>query len=120
MVMTINRIIKVAGALGVLVLVGMLTLTSPTAIGPLGVLVFFTTLYITIFSVFSTVLQIFYRLAYKKDKTMHRKDYLSAAVLAFGPIMVMIARSFGAVNLWTIVLISLFLTLAEFLVRKKA
>ena len=118
--MSFSFVVKIAGIIGVIALVLMLTLTSPTEIGPLGVLVFFTTLYITIFSVFSTVLQIFYRLAYKKDKTMHRKDYLSAAVLAFGPIMVMIARSFGAVNLWTIVLISLFLTLAEFLVRKKA
>lgn len=88
-------------------------------IGPLGVLVFFTTLYITIFSIFSVILQTFYRLAYKKEKTMLRKDYLSAAVLAFGPIMVMIARSFGALNLWTISLVVLFLFLAEFLVRKK-
>ena len=119
MVMTINRIIKVAGALGVLVLVGMLTLTSPTAIGPLGVLVFFTTLYLTIFSGFSIALEIFNRLAYKRED-MKRKDYLSAAVMAFGPIMVIMARSFGAINLWTLSLIAIFLILAEFLVYKKA
>lgn len=108
-----------AGILGIIALGLMLTLTSPTEIGPLGVLVFFTTLYITIFSAFSSLLQAFYRFAYKKDKTMSRKDYLSAAVLAFGPIMVIMARSFGAVNLWTLSLIALFVLLAEFLVRKK-
>lgn len=117
--MSTNRIIKVAGILGVLVLVGMLTLTSPTDIGPLGVLVFFTTLYITIFSVFSVALEIFNRLAYKREE-MKRKDYLSAAVMAFGPIMIMMARSFGAINLWTLSLIVIFLILAEFLVYKKA
>lgn len=117
--MSINRIIKVAGIIGVLVLVGMLTLTSPTAIGPLGVLVFFTTLYITIFSAFSVALEIFNRLAYRREE-MKRKDYLSAAVMAFGPIMVMMARSFGAINLWTLSLIVIFLILAEFLVYKKA
>lgn len=119
--MSISFVVKIAGILGVIALVLMLTLTSPTEIGPLGVLVFFTTLYITIFSLFSVILGTFFRLAYKKgSRTMLRKDYLSAAVLAFGPIMVMIARSFGAVNLWTLSLITLFLLLAEFLVRKKA
>ena len=117
--MSINHVIKVAGILGIIILVSMLTLTSPTAIGPLGVLVFFTTLYLTIFSGFSVALEIFNRLAYKRD-TMSRKDYLSAAVMAFGPIMVIMARSFGAINLWTLSLIVIFLILAEFLVYKKA
>ena len=117
--MSINRIIKVAGILGIIILISMLTFTSPTAIGPLGVLVFFTTLYITIFSGFSVALEIFNRLAYRRTE-MKRKDYLSAAVMAFGPIMVMMARSFGAINLWTLSLIAIFLILAEFLVYKKA
>ena len=117
--MSTSFIVKISGILGFIGLILMLTLTSPTAIGPLGVLVFFTTLYITIFSAFSLILQVFYRLAYKKT-TMYRKDYLSAAVMAFGPIMVMMARSFGAINLWTLSLIVIFLILAEFLVYKKA
>ena len=117
--MSINRIIKVAGILGIIILISMLTFTSPTAIGPLGVLVFFTTLYLTIFSGFSVALEIFNRLAYRRED-MKRKDYLSAAVMAFGPIMVIMARSFGAINLWTLSLIVIFLILAEFLVYKKA
>lgn len=58
------------------------------------------------------------RLAFKKD-TFKNKDYLYAAVLAFGPIMFLMARSFGAINLWTIGLICLFIFLAEFLVAKR-
>lgn len=117
--MSVSFIIKTAGILGLVALILFLTLTSPTEIGPLGVLVFFTTLYITLFSVFSTIWQVFIRLAFKRGR-MLRRDYLCAAVLSFGPIMVMMARSFGAINLWTLSLIIVFLLLAEFLVYKKA
>ena len=105
--------------IGLIVLAIMLTTTSPTTIGPFGVLLFFTTLYITLFGIFSLTLQIFYRLAFRKN-TFSNKDYLYTAVMAFGPIMVMMARSFGAINLWTITLIIIFLFLAEFLVKKRA
>lgn len=117
--MAASFVVKIAGILGLAALALFLTFTSPTEIGPLGVLVFFTTLYIVIFSVFSLIWQAFGRLAFKKT-TMRRKDYLCSAVLAFGPIMVMMARSFNAINLWTLTLIVLFLMLAEFLVYKKA
>lgn len=117
--MAISFIVKISGIVGSIILVLFLSLTSPTEIGPLGVLVFFTTLYIVIFSVFSLVWQAFSRFAYKRS-VMRRKDYLCSAVLAFGPIMVMMARSFGAINLWTLSLIVVFLILTEFLVYKKA
>ena len=116
--MSMSLVVKITGILGLAALTMILTLTSPTEIGPLGVLVFFTTLYITLFSAFSIVLGAFKKLAFK-NATMRRKDYLCAAVFAFGPIMVMIARSFGAINLWTFSLIVLFVALAEFLVYKK-
>lgn len=116
--MSSSFVIKVAGIVGVFVLFLFLIFTSPTEIGPLGVLVFFTTLYIVIFSLFSFIWQIFSKMAYKRT-VMRRKDYLCSAVLAFGPIMVMMARSFGAINLWTLSLIALFLILTEFLVYKK-
>lgn len=116
--MSASFVIKIAGILGLAALILFLTFTSPTEIGPLGVLVFFTTLYITIFSVFSSIWQVFIRLAFKRGR-MLRRDYLCAAVLAFGPIMIMMARSFGAINLWTLGLIFMFLLLAEFLVYKK-
>lgn len=111
-------IVTILSIAGLAALIALLTLTSPTEIGPLGVLVFFTTLYVTVFGVFSLVLRVFYRLAFARTE-MRGKDYLYAAVMAFGPIMVMMARSFGAISLWTITLIVLFLLLAEFLVMKR-
>ncbi len=113
-----NRIISVISIVGLAALILMLEFTSPTEIGPFGVLLFFTTVYIVTFGITTLLLQTFMRLAFKKE-TFRNKDYLYAAVLAFGPIMFLMARSFGAINLWTTGLICLFIFLAEFLVAKR-
>lgn len=106
------------GIVGLAALIAMLTLTSPTEIGPFGVLVFFTTLYASLLGLMSAIVSIFFRLTRKRD-TLRGKDYLYAAVLAFGPIMLIMARSFGVVTPWTVALILIFLFLAEFLVMKR-
>lgn len=116
--MKLNRFVYVFSIAGLAVLLTMLNITSPTEIGPVGVLLFFTTLYIEIFCIFSILLRLFRRIALNKTG-FRGKDYLYAAVFAFGPIMLLMARSFGAINLWTISLIALFLALAEFLVYKR-
>ena len=113
-----NRVILSISILGLAVLILMLFFTSPTDIGPFGVLLFFTTAYIVCFCTITLLMQAFARIAFGL-KNFRNKDYLYAAVLAFGPIMLLMARSFGAINLWTISLIAIFLFLAEFLVKKR-
>lgn len=103
---------------GLAALIAMLFSTSPTEIGPLGVLLFFTTVYVTSFGGISLIMRAFIKLAFKRE-VFRNKDYLYAAVLAFAPIMLMMARSFGAISLWTIGLIAIFIVLAEFLVSKR-
>ncbi len=113
-----NRIIYIVSIVGLAALILMLNITSPTEIGPLGVLLFFTTLYVVFFGAVTLLLQAFKRIAFKQEN-LKNKDYLYSAVLAFGPIMLLMARSFGAINLWTVSLIVVFLALAEFLVYKR-
>ena len=113
-----NRVVMTVSIIGLAALILMLTLTTPTEIGPLGVLLFFTTLYVSVFGIVTLVMQTFYRLAFKRE-SFRNKDYLYAAVFSFGPIMLLMARSFGAVNIWTVGLIAIFLFLAEFLVAKR-
>lgn len=113
-----RHIISSITIIGLAVLVFMILFTSPTEIGPFGVLLFFTTLYVSIFGIVSAIMRAFYRLALNRPD-FYKKDYLYAAVAAFGPIMLLMARSFGAINLWTTGLIVLFLFLAEFLVAKR-
>lgn len=118
MVMKHNRVIYSMSIIGLAVLSIMLFFTSPTEIGPIGVLLFFTTIYITLFGLFTFLLLTFKKIAFK-DPVFKNKDYLYSAVLAFAPIMLLMARSFGAINLWTIGLIGAFIALAEFLVYKR-
>ena len=113
-----NRVIITTGIIGLAALIIMLIFTSPTEIGPFGVLLFFTTIYITLFCIISLTFQAFKRLAFKKPN-LKNKDYLYSAVLAFAPIMLLMARSFGAITPWTITLIILFVMLTEFLVYKR-
>ena len=113
-----NRVIYSISIIGLAVLLLMLNVTSPTDIGPFGVLLFFTTFYAVCFGVITLVFQAFRKIALGKPK-FRNKDYLYTAVAAFGPIMLLMARSFGAINLWTLSLITLFLILAEFLVYKR-
>ena len=113
-----NRFVYLVSIIGLAVLILMLNLTSPTEIGPFGVLLFFTTVYLVCFGVITLIYQTFLRIALKK-RSLRNKDYLYTAVFAFGPIMLLMARSFGAVNLWTVSLVVFFLILAEFLVYKK-
>ena len=113
-----NRVIVTTSIIGLAALIIMLVFTSPTEIGPIGVLLFFTTVYVVLFGVASFSIQTFKRLAFKKPN-LRNKDYLYSAILAFAPIMFLIARSFGAINLWTSGLIIAFVLLAEFLVYKR-
>lgn len=113
-----NRVIYSISIVGLAALIIMLNVTSPTDIGPLGVLLFFTTVYIVCFGVMTFVWQAFKKAAMKQG-TLRNKDYLYTAVMAFGPIMLLMARSFGAISVWTISLIVAFLILAEFLVYKR-
>ena len=106
-----NRIISYISIIGLAALILMLNLTSPTEIGPFGVL-------LSIFGIISAIMQAYYKVALKRT-TFRNKDYLYAAVMSFGPIMLLMARSFGVVNIWTIGLIVSFLFLAEFLVAKR-
>ena len=113
-----NRIVLIVSIIGLAALILMINVTSPTEIGPFGVLLFFTTLYIVSFGIIFFLFQAFTAVAFK-NKFKTNKDFLYAAVAAFAPIMLLMARSFGAVNLWTISLIVIFVALSEFLVYKK-
>lgn len=96
----------------------MLNFTSPTEIGPFGVLLFFTTVYVVVFGFICMAMWAFYRLALKR-RGFRNKDYLYAAVAGFAPIMLLMARAFGAISLWTVTLMVMFVALAEFLVYKR-
>lgn len=111
-----KRLIPVLSLLAAVILLVMLNFTSPTGIGPLGVLVFFTTFYVLMFGIAVGIVKIFAALLRKQ---MGRKEYLYGVVIAFGPIMLMLAQSLGSISLLTVALTVLFVLLGCFLVSKR-
>lgn len=112
------RIAVIVSIISLAVLLLMLNLTSPSEIGPFGVLLFFTTVFTFIYSAVDLLMMFFYRLIGRKVG-MTRKDYAYAAIISFAPIMLLMARSFGMLNVLTIGAIIIALFLIGFVVYKK-
>ena len=110
-----NRIMFLISLALAIVLLAMMNFTTPMEVGPFGVLLFFTTIYVIMFGVFSSLVKILYKL---NKKQMKRKGYVYAAVLAFAPIMLLLVRSFGSLSIWTTALVAAFVGLGCFLVKK--
>ena len=111
-----KHIVPVMSLLAAVILLVMLNFTTPAGIGPLGVLVFFTTFYVLMFGIAVGIVRIFAKLLGKK---MGQKEYLYGVVIAFGPIILMLAQSIGSISIFTVALTVLFVLLGCFLVGKR-
>ena len=84
-----GRIIPILSVLSIFGMLFMLNYTTPPEAGVLGVLVFFTMLFIALFGLMVEVVKIFQRILRDKHKgkASENKTYMYAMVLAFGPII---------------------------------
>ncbi len=112
-----KRLIPVFSMLAAILLLLMLNFTTPADVGPLGVLVFFAACYVVVLGVALLLVKIFMKLA---GKQMGRRGYLYAAIIAFGPIMLLLAQSLGTLGPATVALVALVVFLACFLVSKRS
>lgn len=110
-----NRIMLLISLALVIILLTMMNFTTPMEVGPFGVLLFFTTIYVIVFGIVSWLVQIVYRI---NKKEMNRKGRFYAAVIAFAPIMLLLVRSFGSLSIFTTALVLIFVGLMCFLVKK--
>lgn len=101
----------------VIVILAMINLTTPTGVGPLGVLVFFTMIYIAIYGVVNLMVAAFMKANGKK--TGERKNRFYAAMISFGPIMLLLVQSFGSLNIVTLLMIVIFVMLGCFVINKR-
>lgn len=111
-----KRLIPVLSLLSAVILLTMLNFTTPVGIGPLGVLIFFVAVYMLMFGLNFAIVKIFTKAIGHK---VGKKSYLYSAVIAFGPIMLLLAQSLGSVNVVTVVLMIVFVILACFLISKR-
>ena len=114
----LKRLIFLISLVAVVVLLAMMNFTTPAEVGPLGVLVFFTTIYIVMIGVMVGVVSIFRRIAGKRGK-MTRKDYAYALALALGPIMMLLAHSIRTVWWLSLIGVVIAVVLLLFVISKK-
>lgn len=111
-----KHLILVMSLLAAVILLTMLNFTTPTGAGPFGVLLCFMLFYILMFGLAMLIVKIYLKIM---GKQMGRKSYVYGAVIAFGPITLLLARSLGAMQWWTVLLVAGAVFLACFLVSKK-
>ena len=88
--------------------------------GVFGVLVFFTMVFVFCFGIMFELIKTFQRILGDGKAVSLNRTYMYATVVAFGPIMLMIIRTFSIVNIFTVMLVAIFVFLGCFLVRKRA
>lgn len=112
----VNRLILLATLLAAAGLIAVMNFFAPMDLGPAGVLLFFTMVYVLAFGICTFLVRIFVGM------TNHRKlksvDYVYAAILGLGPLMFLMVQSFGSFSFWTMGLIIVFEILACFMLKK--
>lgn len=102
-------------------LVGMASLvlfTSPSEAGPFGMLVFFVLFYVLMFSASSIVISVYRKIA-GGIETKKQGDFLYAAVIGFGPVLLLLMRAFEVSDVFALFLTILFIMLGCFLVKNR-
>ncbi|MBR3131772.1 hypothetical protein IKG31_04375 [Candidatus Saccharibacteria bacterium] len=116
-----GRIIPILSVFALFGLLFMLNYTTPREVGVLGVLVFFTMIFIALFGLMVELVKVFQKILKDKNgnggEISENKTYMYATVLAFGPIILLVTRS---ANIFTVALVGIFVFLGCFLIRKRA
>lgn len=120
-----GRFLPVLSILSIFGVLFMVNFTTPPEVGVIGVLVFFTMIFILLFSMMVGLIKVFQKILSDKNGTVKSfsddKVYMYAVVLSFGPLMLLIAGA-GASSLspFNVILIIIFMLLSCFLIHKRA
>lgn len=110
-----KRLIPVLSLLAAVILLLMLNFTTPAGVGPFGVLVFFAACYMVVLGIALLLVKIFTKIL---GKQMGHRSYKYAAVIAFGPIMLLLIQSLGALSVFTASIVVMLIFLVCFLISR--
>ena len=113
-----DRIVMTIGLVAAAVMLWLLVFTTPFGIGPFGVLVFFTMIYIILFGL-SIAIQVIFRKLLGKSGGISGKGYLYATVVSFSGMLVMLVNALRESWMIAILAGAVFCALGCFLVNKK-
>ena len=125
----LGKVIAVSFVVATILLVVLLQMTAPTAIGPLGILIVFILMYLSILGAFTFLLfgasRILSRFASSfalkrplKSLTLSRSYYFSS-VIALAPVMFIGMQSVGKVGVYDILLVIIFVVIACVYISKR-
>ena len=112
-----NRLMFLFSLVAIAVILAMINFTTPTGVGPLGVLVFFIMIYVVIYGIVNLIVGLFMKAGGKKHGRNKGRYY--AAMISFGPIMLLLVQSFGSLNLITAAMTVIFVILGCFVINKR-
>ena len=125
----IRKVLGVVSVTSLVLLVGLLFFTTPTQVGPLGILLLFALIYLVCLGILTFVTWYLFRVLaalFKKrisSKPLQpisgKKAYYLATVLAFVPVLIIAVQSFGGISLLQFGLIILLAIIGCFLVLKQ-
>lgn len=118
-----NKLLLIISACAAMIILAMMFLTSPSSVGPVGVLVFFTTTYAFFLGLAAFVCRLFFLLRGKLNKAkevtnLDKKSFRYGMVLALAPVILMLIGSFGGISIGEVVLTVLLEILLCFLTSR--
>lgn len=111
-----KRLILFLELAAITVILLMLRFTNPSSAGPVGVLVFFTMIYVVMFGIAHVFVGVFMRLL---GKRMGMREQVYTAIVAMGPIVLLLLQSLGSVSILTVCAVVVLVGMACFLVSKR-
>ena len=114
----VNRLLILISVVLTVVLLAMMNFTTPTDAGPLGVLLFFTTLYVILFTLAACLVATYFKI--KKRTSLGTKGYALAGVIALAPIILLVMRPFIGFSIGALLAAGVFEVVGCFLISKMA
>jgi hypothetical protein len=118
-----NKLLLIISALAAVVLAAMMFLTSPSIVGPVGVLVFFTTAYLFFLGLAALGCRLFFLVRGKLNKAkvasnLDMKSLRYGVVVALAPVALMLVGSFGGISIGEIAIVMMLEILLCFLTSR--
>ncbi len=125
----LGKVLAISLTVAVTLLIVLLQTTTPAAIGPLGILIIFVLMYVSVLCVLTFLLFSGSRVVAKisSSVTVKRpiqslsllKSYYFSSVIALAPVMLVGMQSVGEVSFYEVVLVALFVTFSCVYIAKR-
>jgi hypothetical protein len=125
----LSRVVAISAAVAMIMLAAILHVSQPSTIGPLGILVVFILMYVSVLGVLTFLLFGISRMigkasaAFTVKKPLHAltlsKSYYFSSVIALAPVMFIGMQSVAEVGMYDVLLIVLFVVTACVYISKR-